>query len=173
MCNFLKDYSKFNSLKMSKVSLEKEAGFFVVRDFRDVMRDELGLSEKTDMDQYLNRMMAGDPDSLDCRRSVELAANGLSKVHGKEEMLRYKNMYFYYYPWPYLPGGDVMFKAGGQLRDADWTQGWLICCDWDDEEGRELFYAISDDENQEALEISEFYDLVFEPGLAKTHRPCK
>ena len=69
---------------MSKVSLEKEAGFFVVRDFRDVMRDELGLSEKTNMDQYLNRMMAGDPDNQGYRRKVMLAsrkATRLSKDH--------------------------------------------------------------------------------------------
>lgn len=69
---------------MSKVSLEKEAGFFVVRDFRDVMRDELGLSRSTDMDQYLNRMIAGDPDSQEHRRKAMLAARKakrLSKDH--------------------------------------------------------------------------------------------
>lgn len=84
MCNFSKDYSKLNSLKMNKLSFKKEAGFFVVRDFRDVMRDELGLSGSTDMDQYLNRMMAGDPDCQEQRRKAMLAerkAKRLSKDH--------------------------------------------------------------------------------------------
>ena len=69
---------------MSEKSLKKEAGFFVVRDFHDVMRDELGLPENTDMDQYLNRMMAGDPDSQEYRRKAMLAARKakrLSKDH--------------------------------------------------------------------------------------------
>lgn len=69
---------------MSKVSFKKEAGFFVVRDFRDVMRDELGLSENTNMDQYLNRMMAGDPDNQEYRRKVMFSARKakrLSKDH--------------------------------------------------------------------------------------------
>ena len=69
---------------MSKVSFKKEAGFFMARDFRDVMRDELGLSENTNMDQYLNRMMAGDPDNQEYRRKAMLSARKakrLSKDH--------------------------------------------------------------------------------------------
>lgn len=49
---------------MNKKNVNKDAEFFVVRDFRDVIREELGLPENTDMDRYLNRMRAGDPDNV-------------------------------------------------------------------------------------------------------------
>lgn len=55
---------------MNKKNVNKDAEFFVVRDFRDVMKEELGLPENTDMDRYLNRMRAGDPDNVGPGRSA-------------------------------------------------------------------------------------------------------
>lgn len=63
-------FSKTNLLKMNEKSINKDAEFFVVRDFRDVMKEELGLPENTDMDRYLNRMRAGDPNNVDLSRSA-------------------------------------------------------------------------------------------------------
>lgn len=55
---------------MNEKSVKKDAGFFLVRDFRDVMREELGLPENADMDRYLNRMRAGDPNNIGSGRSA-------------------------------------------------------------------------------------------------------
>jgi len=63
-------FSKTNLLKMNEKSINKDAEFFVVRDFRDVMKEELGLPENTDMDRYLNRMRAGDPNNVGPGRSA-------------------------------------------------------------------------------------------------------
>ncbi len=57
-------FSKTNLLKMNEKSVSKDSEFFLVRDFRDVMREELGLPENIYMDRYLNRMRAGDPDNV-------------------------------------------------------------------------------------------------------------
>ena len=55
---------------MNKKNINKDAEFFVVKDFRDVIREELGLPENTDMDRYLNRMRAGDSDNVGLGRSA-------------------------------------------------------------------------------------------------------
>ena len=55
---------------MKEKSVNIDAKFFLVRDFRDVMKEELGLPENTDIDRYLNRMRAGDPDNVGPGRSV-------------------------------------------------------------------------------------------------------
>jgi hypothetical protein len=64
-------FSKTNLLKMKEKSVNIDAKFFLVRDFRDVMKEELGLPENTDMDRYLNRMRAGDPDNVGPGRSAK------------------------------------------------------------------------------------------------------
>ncbi len=55
---------------MNEKSVSKDSDFFLVRDFRDVMREELGLPENADMDRYLNRMRAGDSDNISPGRSA-------------------------------------------------------------------------------------------------------